>query len=759
MAVFLRDTPIKRKLMLVILLTNGFVLLLMGSALITFELVTFRRSLATNMGVLADITGANSTGAIAFQDPRSAQGILAALSAEEQITKAAIYDREGRIFARFPTSLGFENFPEHPRADGYRFDRAHLALFQPVLQDGGRIGTIYLQADLGEMYSRFEVYGLLLLCVGVASSLGAIVLTTTLQRRISVPILELARVAGSVSDLPDYSVRAVKHGNDEIGHLTDAFNRMLMRIGESNAALAASEERLRLALEGSRTGTWDWNMETGRISWDDYMYPLFGRSKTEFDGTMQSFLDMVHPEDRAQLRHATRQAMEGKRTIDVDFRVVDADGTFRHIASRGHVSQDAAGKAVRMSGVNMDVTESKKNEEELNRAKEAAEAANKAKDNFLAILSHELRTPLTPVLATVAMLEDDKTIPLPVRTDLEMIRRNIEVEARLIDDLLDVTGIIRGKLELNRQPVDVRRLLEHAMQTYCANAAARKKLRVSIQVIATETHVLADSSRMTQVFWNLIQNSCKFTPESGEIYVRVYNEFAGARNAGPDLIVEIRDTGIGISPENMPHIFNAFEQGERSRTRVFGGLGLGLAISRAIVELHDGSITAESEGKNKGAKFVIRLQTVESPAAASEGAGVGGSLPAAVSSRALRILLVEDHSDTAHQLTRLLKRAGHEVTWAGSINQARALIAGSDSPERNFNILISDLGLPDGSGHDLMRDLASRGSMPGIALSGYGMKNDILDSMAAGFSRHITKPVDWQELKIAIQKIAAEHDA
>jgi len=759
MAVFLRDTPIKRKLMLVILLTNGFVLLLMGSALITFELVTFRRSLATNLGVLADITGANSTGAIAFQDPRSAQEILAALSAEEQITKAAIYDRDGTIFARFPASLSFENFPQHPRADGYRFDRAHLALFHPVLQEGTRLGTIYLQADLGEMYSRFEVYGLLLLCVGVASSLGAIVLTTTLQQRISVPILELARVAGSVSDLPDYSVRAVKHGNDEIGHLTDAFNRMLMRIGDSNAALAASEERLRLALEGSRTGTWDWNMETGRISWDDYMYPLFGRSKTEFDGTMESFLEMVHPDDRAQLRRATRQAIEGKRTIDVDFRVTDADGTFRHIASRGHVSQDAAGKPVRMSGVNMDVTESKKNEEELNRAKEAAEAANKAKDNFLAILSHELRTPLTPVLATVAMLEDDKTIPLPIRTDLEMIRRNIEVEARLIDDLLDVTGIIRGKLELNRQPVDVRRLLEHAMQTYCANAAARKKLRVSIQVIATETHVLADSSRMTQVFWNLLQNSCKFTPESGEIYVRVYNEFAGARNAGPDLIVEIRDTGIGISPENMPHIFNAFEQGERSRTRVFGGLGLGLAISRAIVELHDGSITAESEGKNKGAKFVIRLQTVESPAAASEGAGVGGSLPAAVSSRALRILLVEDHSDTAHQLTRLLKRAGHEVTWAGSINQARALIAGSDSPERNFNILISDLGLPDGSGHDLMRDLASRGSMPGIALSGYGMKNDILDSMAAGFSRHITKPVDWQELKIAIQKIAAEHDA
>jgi len=767
MAVFLRDTPIKRKLMLVILLTNGFVLLLMGSALITYELVTFRHSLATNMGVLADIIGANSTGAIAFQDKRSAQEILAALAAERQVTRAAIYEQDGKIFARFPTTLSVASFPKQPRDDGYRFERAHLALFQPILQDGVRLGTIYLQADLGEMYSRFIVYGLLLLLVGAASSLGAIAVTTTLQQRISVPILELARVAGSVSDLPDYSVRAVKHGNDEIGYLTDAFNRMLMRIGESNAALAAGEERLRLALEGSRTGTWDWNIETGRIIWDDYMYPLFGRAQEDFDGTMESFLQIVHPDDCAQLERATHEAIEGKRTIDVDFRIVGLDGTIRHMASRGRVFYNAAGKAVRMSGVNMDITASKENEEELSRAKEAAEAANEAKDNFLAILSHELRTPLTPVLATVAMLEEDETIPTHIQRELELIRRNIEVEARLIDDLLDVTGIIRGKLELNRQPVDVRPLLEHAMQAYCAGAAARKKLRVSIQVIATETHVLADSSRITQVFWNLLQNACKFTPESGEIYVRVFNEFAGSRSAGPehfgpDLIVEIRDTGIGISPEAMPRIFNAFEQGERSRTRLFGGLGLGLAISRAIVELHDGSLTAESEGQNKGSKFVIRLQTVESALAASANLSLHGAVAATVSSRALRILLVEDHSDTAQQLTRLLQRAGHDVTWAGSISQARSLLAttgSSESAERGFNILISDLGLPDGSGHDLMRDLASRHSMPGIALSGYGMKDDILDSMAAGFSRHLTKPVDWQELKIAIQKIAAEQES
>jgi PAS domain S-box-containing protein len=627
------------------------------------------------------------------------------------------------------------------------------------------LGKIFLQADLGEMYSRFTVYGLLLLFVGAASSLGAIALTTTLQRRITVPILELAKVAGSVSDRADYSARAIKHGNDEIGQLTDAFNRMLMRIGESSAALAASEERLRLALEGSRTGTWDWNIQAGRITWDDYMYPLYGREKKDFDGRIESFLQMVHPDDRVLLDRATQFAIAGKKTIDVDFRIVDLDGSVRHMASRGRVFYDESGKAERMSGVNMDITATKKDQEELSRAKEAAEAANQAKDDFLAILSHELRTPLTPVLAAVSMLEEDQNLSPEIMGELEMIRRNIEVEAHLIDDLLDVTGIIRGKLELTRQPVDVRPLIEHAMQNYCAVAAMKKNLRVSIKITATETHVLGDSSRMTQVFWNLMQNACKFTPSFGSIDVHVFNEPARPRSANgeefrPDLVVEITDSGIGISPDNMLRIFNAFEQGERSRTRVFGGLGLGLAISRAIIELHGGSITASSDGQNRGAKFTVRLRTVAWVPSESRPQTPGAATSGPVSSRSLRVLLVEDHRDTANQLTRLLQRAGHDVTWAGSLREARGFIAatGDDPEAQGFNILISDLGLPDGSGHDLMRDLAGRHAMPGIALSGYGMKDDILDSMAAGFSRHITKPVDWQELKLAIQKIAADQE-
>ena len=643
MAFSLKDTPIRRKLMLVILLTSGFAILLMGTALILYEVGTFRRALTGNIEVLAQIIGSNSTAALAFEDHENANEILRALAAENQITSAAIYDRNGRLFASFPLQLSATELPNTPGPDGHRFERSHLVMVQPIFQEGARLGTIYLQADLGQMYRRLSVYGILLLVVSICSFLGAIAISTALQRRISLPILELAKVATAVSERHDYSVRATKHGADEIGYLTEAFNQMLARTGESNAALAASEERLKLALD-------------------------------------------------------------------------------------------------------------------------AAHQASKEKDEFLAIVSHELRTPLTPVLAAAAILESDETVSAEIRRDLAVIRRNVEIEARLIDDLLDINRIVRGKLELRRQLVDGRSLLEHAMQNYCIAAAAKKQIRVSTEITATHTHVFVDGSRITQVFWNLLQNACKFTPGGGSITVRIYNELrrSGSGNGETDklgeLVVEVSDTGMGISPETLPRIFNAFEQGERSRGQGFGGLGLGLAISRAIIEMHGGSITAASEGKEKGATFTVRLNCV-TPAKSPEterkiSAVADTKLPAT----SLRVLVVEDHQDTAEQFARLLRRAGHEVTCTTTIKEAQALAL---APDRNricaFDILISDLDLPDGSGLELMSNLVERRCPTrGIAISGHGMKEDIDESNRAGFSYHITKPVNWSELKAAIEKLAEE---
>jgi PAS domain S-box-containing protein len=766
----LRNTPIQRKLTLVILLTTSFALLLMGTALITYELVTFRRSMAVNIGVLAQIIGSNSTAALAFDDPKSGREILNALAAEKQISAAAIYSTDDNVFASFPEGSPRSNFPMVRGADGYSFEQKHLTLFHPITLQDHRLGTIYVRADLDEMYRRLIVYGVLLLLVAAAAFMGAQMLSRTLQRQISTPILALAKVATAVSERQDYSVRADKHGDDELGQLTAAFNEMLTRIGETNAALGASEERLRLALEGSQTGTWDWNLITNRVMWDDYMYPLYGRTKEEFDGTPESAQSFIHPDDRAQAGEAGERALKGRRDLDIVFRIVTRDGTIRYMASRGRAFYDENDRAVRMSGVTLDITRSKQTEEDLSRAKEAAEAANQAKDNFLAILSHELRTPLTPVLAAVASLKDDADVPAHITGELDMIRRNVEVEARLIDDLLDVTGIVRGKMELNRQIVDVPSLLEHALKNYCAGVAQKKNLRVTTEVTAVETHVFADSSRLTQVFWNLLQNSCKFTPEAGAIHIRVFNEPHGGPQAAngsangdtafDDIIVEITDTGIGINPESMPRIFNAFEQGERSRTRTYGGLGLGLAISRAIVELHGGSISARSAGAGSGATMSIRLRTAPAVVAAAQAQPrQAAPTPGSTGSRALRILLVEDHPDTAKQLARLLTRAGHQVTAAGSLAEARQA-ASQSSPagpgKCPFDMLISDLGLPDGNGQDLMRDLGNCHNIAGVALSGFGMEEDIAASLAAGFSRHLTKPVDWQELRSEIDKVARQ---
>jgi two-component system CheB/CheR fusion protein len=398
-----------------------------------------------------------------------------------------------------------------------------------------------------------------------------------------------------------------------------------------------------------------------------------------------------------------------------------------------------------------DVTARRQAELEVDRARQEAEAANQAKDHFLATLSHELRTPLTPVLAVVSGLQENSQVPAEVRPQLAMIRRNVELEARLIDDMLDLTRISRGKLELRREVADLRQVVDHALQTARADLFG-KGLRLALDLAEDDYSVWADTPRLTQVFWNLFSNAVKFTPPGGAIKVRAWREEAPA---GPSLVVEVEDTGIGIEPEVLSGIFDAFQQGELAITRRFGGLGLGLAISKAIVELHGGSLTAASSGRGRGAKFSVRLpvgdlrtpQEVERPGPARE---TPAPRPAAEVSP-LRILLVEDHADTAEAMADLLHAMGHQVTVAGSVAEG---LAAAVSQAGRIDLVLSDLGLPDGTGLDLMAELHGRYGVKGIALSGYGMEEDVRKSLEAGFDRHLTKPVNLQALQTAIQDAA-----
>jgi signal transduction histidine kinase len=380
-------------------------------------------------------------------------------------------------------------------------------------------------------------------------------------------------------------------------------------------------------------------------------------------------------------------------------------------------------------------------------ARVEAEAANKAKDRFLAMLSHELRTPLTPVLFTSSLLSQDPNVPKHIREELKIIARNVELEARLIDDLLDVTQITKGKLTLTFQTADAHELLRFALEI-CSNEIAAKKLTVLTNLEAIGHHIRADVVRLQQIFWNLVKNAVKFTPPGGQIILNTSNPQSSWFR------LEVIDSGVGIAPDFLPRIYDPFEQAGTDRC---GGLGLGLTISKAIVELHEGRILASSTGLGHGATFVVDLPNVNPGAAELSSAQINPSTSNPTANVAIhsRILLVEDHANSVRSIQLFLEAIGYQVTTADSVEAALRTVA-----QEEFDLLVSDIGLPDGSGEDLLRLLREKGhNFPSIALSGYGMEEDIARSRAAGFQVHLVKPILPQHLRSAIDQLIAKQDS
>jgi len=512
------------------------------------------------------------------------------------------------------------------------------------------------------------------------------------------------------------------------------------RIRESERKLYELEERVRLAVEAADVGTFDFYPATGELKWSNRCNEIFGlppESKVSYD----TYVRGVHPEDRHIIQETVQSVLNPGNTgrYNIEYRVVGADDAReRWVSEKGRAILDQNGRAARFIGTILDITEAKNAAMALQRAKQQAEDANRAKDQFLAMLSHELRTPLTPVLMTITQLRRDPNLSEEVLRDLEMLHRNVELEALLIDDLLDLTRITHGKLELHSDAVNVHTSIEHALSIAAADVDA-KKLTIVRRLVAAEHHCWADAARLQQVFWNLINNAVKFTPAEGTIEISTHND------STHHVIVDVKDSGVGIDPALQPRIFNAFEQGGSAVTSRFGGLGLGLAVSKRIVDLHQGSVSVFSEGANKGSTFTVTLRAMETSLLDGPVYFVQN---AESSSHRARILLVEDHADTARVLLRLLERSGYDAQHANRIAIAEKVAA-----QQTFDLVISDLGLPDGSGLDLMRKLREQHGLTGIALSGYGMDEDRAASVAAGFAEHFTKPVDSERLRMAIARL------
>ncbi len=393
--------------------------------------------------------------------------------------------------------------------------------------------------------------------------------------------------------------------------------------------------------------------------------------------------------------------------------------------------RDARGTVVGVSAIARDISAAKRAQLELDQALAA-------KEQFLAALSHELRTPLTPVLAAISLLEGAPDLPPALREELLRMRRNMMVEARLIDDLLDLTHIGRGQLSLHYEITDAHDCLHHVL-TMCQTDIVDKNLDAVLTTMAEAHYVWADPVRLQQILLNLLQNAIKFTPPGGKISVASVNDPHGR------LILEVADSGLGIPPDALEHVFNPFSQTGQPPARRAGGLGLGLGIAKALVEMHHGTLTAHSQGEGKGAAFTVTLDTVQPPDESSQSSSDDTPLrnPAHI-----RILLVDDHPDTVAVLAKTLGHCGYQVQTAISVQEARTHLESS-----TFDVLLCDLGLPDGTGWDVMEFAKARQAIKGIALSGYGAPADMRKSQEAGFALHLTKPIAFETLEFAIHNI------
>ncbi|HEY9734729.1 MAG TPA: ATP-binding protein [Trichocoleus sp.] len=620
--------------------------------------------------------------------------------------------------------------------------------------------------------------------VGLLIMLIAIGVGLITARWLVRPITGLAAAAAAVADGNWDGTVAVERDierDDEIGLLANAFNRVAGQLQHSLAALSEREARLAEAQSVARLGSWEYDLQEKRLTCSDELFRLYGLEPTAENPTayleeIRSY-QRIHPDDREQVKAVIRQAAADGQPYEIDHRILRADGQVRYVQTRGRALLDESGQAKALFGTQMDITERKAAEAERKRlleaeqaARQEAEMANQAKDQFLAILSHELRNPLNPILGWSRLLRTNKLNAQKTAQALETIERNANLQVQIIEDILDVSRILRGKLSLTLRPVNLAEVITAAVETV-QFLALEKSIAIHTHIGSMGVQVEGDFNRLQQVMTNLLSNAIKFTPQGGRVDVHLEQverrEVAqedvtqwGSRQVEESVLqisipphayakVTVSDTGKGIEPEVLPYIFEHFRQADSTTTREFGGLGLGLAIVRHLTEMHGGSISAASDGLNQGSVFTLLLPaSVRSPEAKS-------TEPAAnlAELAGLRILVVDDSPDNLDFLAIFLRESGAVVTAVTSGEDA--LKAAAAEP---FDLLLSDIAMPDMDGYELMRQVRQMTSAPvntavAIALTAHAGTAAQQQALAAGFDAHLAKPIDSKHLRQTILEL------
>ena len=526
---------------------------------------------------------------------------------------------------------------------------------------------------------------------------------------------------------------------------------------QSEQELFESRERLIMAMQASGMGTWTRELDgTNRVQWSPELEAIFGLAPGEFAQTEEAFFEFVHLEDREALGQAVSEAIANRTDYEVDFRYATRGGKPGWMIGRGRAFYDANGKPYRLAGLGWDITERKRAEVERERlierehaARTEAEEANRIKDEFLATLSHELRTPLTAMLGWLTILRRQRLDKETTKQAIETIERNARAQAKLIEELVDVSRIVGGKLVLEMQPTSLFLVIEAAVEVV-RPAASAKGVQIEIDADSSVGVVLGDPTRLQQIIWNLLSNAVKFTPREGSVYVSL-------RRTGSSAQVIVQDTGVGISSDFLPYVFERFRQAESPITRSYRGLGLGLAIVRHLTELHGGTVSAESQGEGRGATFTVSIplaamQSGESASQLFDESAVSGAGTTRLALAGLRVLVVEDEPDARELLSLMLESSGATVDAVESAQEALTNLQ-IFKPD----VLLSDIGLPVESGYELIhkvRSLPTEASkIPAIALTAFATEEDRKLSLAAGFQVHLTKPVEPGVLVETIERM------
>ena len=586
----IKNTPIQRKLMSVILLTCSVVLFLICGAYIIYEYYSFKRILKENVSILGVIVAANSSAALAFDSPDDATEILSALKGNQHIVAASLYDREGELFARYVAPNSTHTLPEKVRQDGYLFENGFLIGFQPVTQSDQRLGTLFIKSDLKAMYAQLRDFILIAALLIAGSLVVAYLLSNLLQKSISQPIISLQQTAKVISSSRDYSIRAVKAGEDEIGLLTDTFNEMLSQIESQSREIISREEHLRLATQAAELGTFDMNIPTGSVIWDARSKELLGIYKEASGEANEYVLNGTHDNDKVRISKVLNDVLDKSGedgNYDLIYSTTGFNNKVRWIRIKGKVFFNEKNHPVRFLGAILDVTSQK--QEELR------------KNDFIAIISHELKTPLTSIKSYVQILlakakKDGAHFEINALNRAEAQTTKMTL---MIQDFLSLARIEEGKLRIEKSAFNLREFFDDITEE-ASFLTSNHHIKINY---CDDILVYADKDKISQVLINLLSNAIKYSSPDSEIVVTC------VKSAGK-VTIYVKDQGIGINSDDQKKLFNRFHRVESEKVQTVSGFGIGLYLVSEILRYHGSKILVESK-EGSGSTFFFSLDTLE----------------------------------------------------------------------------------------------------------------------------------------------------